>query len=57
MSGEFSVKEMLNKLQLEKEVEQQRKLICISDVCSECGSPLRREGGCLVCYDCGESSC
>ena len=57
MSGEFSVKEMLNKLQLEKEVEQQRKLICISDVCSECGSNLRREGGCLVCYGCGDSSC
>lgn len=27
------------------------------DLCPECVASLRREGGCLVCHDCGWSAC
>jgi uncharacterized Zn finger protein (UPF0148 family) len=33
------------------------QLAMAEDRCDECGGPLRREGGCETCEDCGLSQC
>lgn len=36
---------------------QQIKTTQLTETCPECGEPLRREGGCVICNSCGWSKC
>lgn len=57
MVEEISVSDMLKKLDLEKEVEQQRKILHVNFVCESCGSSMTPDSGCWLCLTCGESEC